>query len=102
MLSQNRESYLEVKERLDQIVDAVSVDDLPLDDTLALYEEAVKLGLRASDLIEQDMEARRAEEEAAYGISSAAGEVQEAQESREASADNAADAPALTSAVAGE
>lgn len=58
-------SYREVKERLDQIVDAVSADNLPLDDALALYEEAVKLGLRASDLIEQDTEAHDLEEEAA-------------------------------------
>lgn len=65
MPSTSMDSYREVKERLDQIVDAVSADDLPLDDALALYEEAVKLGLRASDLIEQDTEAHDLEEEAA-------------------------------------
>lgn len=65
MPSQHAEGYRELKERLDQIVDAVSVDDLPLDDALALYEEAVKLGLRASDLIEQDTEEHRLEEERA-------------------------------------
>ncbi|MDO4502712.1 MAG: exodeoxyribonuclease VII small subunit [Coriobacteriia bacterium] len=47
-------SYEQLKERLDQIVDAVSVDDLSLDEALDLYEEAVKLGMRASELIEQD------------------------------------------------
>lgn len=65
MPNTSMDSYREVKERLDQIVDAVSADDLPLDDALALYEEAVKLGLRASDLIEQDTEAHDLEEEAA-------------------------------------
>lgn len=67
MPNASMDSYREVKERLDQIVDAVSADDLPLDDALALYEEAVKLGLRASDLIEQDTEAHDLEEEAAPG-----------------------------------
>lgn len=47
-------SYEELKVRLDQIVEAVSANDLPLDDALDLYEEAVKLGMRASELIEQD------------------------------------------------
>ena len=49
-----------VKARLDEIVAAVSDDDLPLDEALALYEEAVGLGLRASDLIEEGIEARDA------------------------------------------
>ena len=35
-------------------MEAVSANDLPLDDALDLYEEAVKLGMRASELIEQD------------------------------------------------
>lgn len=56
-------SFEELKERLDQIVAAVSDDDLPLDDALALYEEAVALGLRASDLLEEDIAARRAADE---------------------------------------
>lgn len=47
------ESFTEIKARLDEIVDAVSDDDMPLDDALALYEEAVKLGTRVSSLIEQ-------------------------------------------------
>ena len=54
-----------VKSRLDEIVDAVGDEELPLDDALALYEEAVGLGLRASDLLEQNIEAQRAEDEAA-------------------------------------
>ena len=46
-----------VHERLTQIVDEVSADDISLDDALKLYEEAVKLGLSACDLSEQDIEA---------------------------------------------
>ena len=41
-----------VQARLDQIVKAVADDDLPLDDALDLYEEAVALGMRASELLE--------------------------------------------------
>ena len=57
-------TFEDVKARLDQIVDAVGDDSLPLDDALALYEEAVGLGLRASDLLEEGIEARREAEEA--------------------------------------
>ena len=53
-------TYDEVKERLDEIVNAVGSDDLPIKDALSLYEEAVLLGLAASDLIERDMKERRA------------------------------------------
>ena len=45
-----------VKSRLDEIVTAVSNDELPLDDALDLYEEAVALGMRASDLLEVGLE----------------------------------------------
>lgn len=55
-------TYADVKRRLDEIVEAVSDDDLPMDEALSLYEEASKLGLVASDLIERDMEERRAEQ----------------------------------------
>ena len=50
-------SFAEVKTRLDEIVEAVNDDNLPLDDALALYEEAVNLGLRASNLLEADIDA---------------------------------------------
>lgn len=43
----------EVKARLDEIVEAVSSEDISLDDALELYEEAVKLGMRASSLLEE-------------------------------------------------
>ena len=54
--------YSSLKERLDQIVDAVSDEGISLDDALSLYEEAVKLGSAASALIEKDISAKTAEE----------------------------------------
>lgn len=65
MANESYDTFESVKTRLDQIVDAVNADDIPLDDALALYEEAVSLGLRASDLLEQDISARDAEEASA-------------------------------------
>ena len=44
-----------VKSRLDAIVDAVSDDTISLDDALAYYEEAVKLGMKASEIMEADL-----------------------------------------------
>lgn len=52
-----------VNERLREIVDAVSDDSLSLDQALSLYEEAVGLGMTASELIETDI-AQRTEREA--------------------------------------
>lgn len=56
--------YGDVNDRLKEIVDMVSDDTLPLDDALDLFEEAVKLGMEASTLMEEDMAARDAEQEA--------------------------------------
>ena len=64
MALESYETFDAVKTRLDEIVDAVNAEDLPLDDALALYEEAVGLGLRASDLLETNIEAQRLEDEA--------------------------------------
>lgn len=49
-------TFEELRARLDQIVDEVSAEGVTLDEALALYEEAVKLGLSACDLSEQDVE----------------------------------------------
>ena len=49
-------SFEELKSRLDDIVEAVNDKDLLLDQALSLYEEAVGLGLRASDLLEQGID----------------------------------------------
>ena len=46
------ETFEALKARLDEIVEAVGDENLPLDDALDLYEEAVALGMRASDLLE--------------------------------------------------
>ena len=62
MAYESYESFESVKGRLTEIVDAVSNDDLPLDQALSLYEEAVGLGLRASDLLEQGIDERRCEQ----------------------------------------
>ena len=70
------QTYAEVKARLDEIVDAVSDESLPLDEALGLYEEAVTLGLRVSELLEQDIAARDAAADAAAaadGADAAAG-----------------------------
>ena len=44
--------FASVKTRLAEIADAVDDEALSLDDALDLYEEAVALGLKASDLLE--------------------------------------------------
>ena len=74
MALESYDSFEAVKSRLDEIVDAVNDDDLPLDDALALYEEAVALGLRASDLLEENIEAHKADGEADDAASSEADE----------------------------
>ena len=45
-----------VKTRLEEIARAIDDDSLSLDEALDLYEEAVKLGLAASDLLETGIE----------------------------------------------
>lgn len=62
MAYESYESFEAVKSRLDEIVDAVNDKSLPLDQALSLYEEAVGLGLRASDLLEQGIDAASAEQ----------------------------------------
>lgn len=47
-------SFDEVRARLDEIVEEVGAEGITLDEALSLYEEAVKLGLAACDLSEQD------------------------------------------------
>lgn len=50
--SQQGADFASVKERLSEIADMVDDENLSLDDALDLYEEAVALGLKASDLLE--------------------------------------------------
>lgn len=60
-MSDQQDSFEEIQTRLQEIVDAVSDDALPLDDALTLYEEAVQLGLRASTLLEEGIAAQDSE-----------------------------------------
>ena len=71
MAHESYESFDQVKARLDEIVDAVGSSEMPLDEALSLYEEAVGLGLRASELLEENIEARDAEDEAEDGVGKA-------------------------------
>ena len=57
-MAENYESYSQVKDRLDLIVDKVGDENISLDEALDLYDEAVKLAMRASDLIEIDIESK--------------------------------------------
>lgn len=87
MAGESYASFDQVKARLDEIVDAVGSSEMPLDEALSLYEEAVGLGLRASELLEENIEARDAEAGAG-----AAGETEAAGPDAEASATAAAQA----------
>ena len=51
------------KRRLEEIADTVSNKDMPLDEVLDLFEEAVSLGLKASDLLEDGIRVDDAEVE---------------------------------------
>lgn len=88
-------SFDEVRARLDEIVEEVGAEGITLDEALSLYEEAVKLGLTACDLSEQDAlsAAGMLDEQAA-----AAGE--EASDAQAASDDAAPSAPAAPEATA--
>ena len=48
-------SFDALKARLDEIVELVSDDSMPLEEALSLYEEAVGLGLKASNMLEADI-----------------------------------------------
>ena len=100
MAGESYASFDQVKARLDEIVDAVGSSEMPLDEALSLYEEAVGLGLRASELLEETIEARDAEDGAEDGADAtgreagagAAGETEAAGPDAEASATAAAQA----------
>ncbi len=51
--SSSDHTFEELKIRLDEIVETVSDDTLPLEEALKYYEEAVTLGLEASNILEQ-------------------------------------------------
>lgn len=55
-MSSTDANFEDIKNRLDQIVDRVSEEDIDLDEALSLYEEAVKLGIAACDASEFEAE----------------------------------------------
>lgn len=61
MESQAPQTFEDIKARLDEIVAAVSDEELPLDEALGLYEEAVGIGLTASRIMEEGIAAKEAE-----------------------------------------
>ena len=61
MTSETHATFESVKERLDEIVDAVADEGISLDDALDLYEEAVKLGMQASTMLEEGIANQDAE-----------------------------------------
>ena len=60
MDSQAPQTFEDIKARLDEIVAAVSDEELPLDEALGLYEEAVGIGLTASRIMEEGIAAKEA------------------------------------------
>lgn len=61
MESQAPQTFEDIKARLDEIVAAVSDEELPLDEALSLYEEAVGIGLTASRIVEEGIATKEAE-----------------------------------------
>ncbi|MEY8562389.1 exodeoxyribonuclease VII small subunit [Eggerthellaceae bacterium 3-80] len=55
MANETYDNFESLKARLDEIMEAVADSELSLDDALTLYEEAVSLGLRATDLLEENI-----------------------------------------------
>lgn len=51
--AQQPHDFEAVKNRLEEIADAVGDESLPLDEALDLFEEAVSLGLKVSDYLEE-------------------------------------------------
>lgn len=50
--SLDRQSFSQIRDRLEEIASQVRGDDLSLDAALDLYDEAVKLGMKATELLE--------------------------------------------------
>ncbi|WP_303249025.1 exodeoxyribonuclease VII small subunit [uncultured Slackia sp.] len=58
---QTRSGFAAIRDRLDEIAAQVRSDDMPLDAALDLYDEAVKLGMKATELLETIEEGDHAE-----------------------------------------
>ena len=52
------EAYEQVNARLEEIIGEVNREDIDLEEALKLYEEAVKLGSRLSELVAADIDVK--------------------------------------------
>ena len=86
MANDHLQDFEAIKMRLEEIVEAVSGESIPLDDALDLYEEAVELGMRVSDVLEDDIEV----DEAALAGEDAGEQTQDSESSDEPVASQAA------------
>ena len=86
MANDHLQDFEAIKTRLEEIVEAVSDESIPLDDALDLYEEAVELGMRVSDVLEDDIEV----DEAALAGEDAGEQTQDSESSDEPAASQAA------------
>ena len=86
MANDHLQDFEAIKMRLEEIVEAVSDESIPLDDALDLYEEAVELGMRVSDVLEDDIEV----DEAALAGEDAGEQTQDSESSDEPVASQAA------------
>lgn len=55
MSSSQSEGYAQVNDRLKEILRLVDDDSISLDAALDLFDEAVKLGIQASTMLEEDI-----------------------------------------------
>lgn len=58
MDAQDKPTYESINARLKQILATVDDPEIPLNDALDLFEEAVQLGMQASSLLEEGIAAR--------------------------------------------
>ena len=70
--SNDAPTYEGINDRLKQIVTLVDDPDIPLDDALDLFEEAVSLGMQASSLLEQGIAEQKAADAASNDAADAA------------------------------
>lgn len=52
MDARTEQTFSGIRDRLEEIAAQVKGDDVPLDAALDLYDEAVKLGMKATELLE--------------------------------------------------
>lgn len=95
-------SFDEAKARLDEIADAVEDPAISLDDALALYEEAVKIGLHACEVSEQDVLAADEEPQADADVDVADASQEEAFETAAPAAPEESQASFPDEALSGE